>query len=262
MGEDEAPPPPPQMTVLPAPQSINVSAQQAAQAQTQAFKDLIPLLPEYAQTLTDIQRTQAPQLGEINIREQETTAPRLVRAALENLKIADPTGLAAREALGKEVLSGLSPERFGKLSDAEKRNAEQDVRAGQVARGGGTGLGDSLDEAIAKYALGNQRQQQQLGNVSAFLGGRDPQQSFDRVGAPVQTQNVNAMAGNLFPSTNALISQSGANYGAQVSGILGQDALAQRKYEYVDQNTSNPFLTGLAAFGSFAAEAAPKSISV
>lgn len=266
MGGEDSPPPAPAPVIIQQPQALTQTAQQAAQGQVDSFKQLIPLLPEYAQTMTDIQRDQAPQMSAINLQQQKEYGPQLIQAAMDNLKIADPTGLAARESLGKQVLSGLSSENFGQLSANEKRQAEQDVRAGQVARGGGTGMSDSIEEAINKYNLGNSRQQQQLSNVGSFLAGTPPQASFSSLNgagqtAPVGTPNVGGFSASLFPSTNALISNQAQNYATNANFTSANNQLMNNQFQYKDQNTSNPFLTGMAAFGSFAAESAPKSIS-
>lgn len=262
---DEAPPPAPAPMIIAPPAPIQQSASEAADAQVQAFGKLIPLLPQYAQTLTDIQRTQAPQMSEINLEQQQKYAPQLIQSALDNLKLADPTGLAVRQGLGKRVLGGLSDEQFGVLSPSEQRQAEQDIRAGQVARGGGTGMSDTFQEALAKYGAGIGRQQMQLSNAGSFLNGSTPQASFGSLNqagqtAPVGTQNVSGFSSGLFPSTNALIGQQQSNYG-QYTNALGQaNSLASSNYQFQNNPanaTANPFMTGLSTAAGIAGSILP-----
>jgi hypothetical protein len=250
MHGDESPAPPAAPTIIQAPQPLQQTASEAADAQVEAFGKLIPLLPQYAQTLTDIQKTQAPQMSQINIDQQKQYGPQLIQAAIDNLKLADPTGLAAREALGKRVLGGLGDDQFGKLSDSERRQAEQDIRAGQVARGGGTALSDTLDEAISKYNLGNQRQQQQLSNVGSFLAGTPPQASFGSLNqagqtAPVGTQNVSGFSSSMFPSTNSLIDNQSRNYNTYAGFASNQNQYNLGVAKYNQDYSSNPFMTGI-----------------
>lgn len=250
MSGDEAPAPPPAPVIISPPQSITQTASETADAQVAAFEKLIPLLPQYAQTLTDIQSAQAPQISEINIQQQQKYGPQLTRLALDNLKMADPTGLSAREHLGKRVLSGLMDENFGKLSAGETRQAEQDIRAAQIARGGGTALSDSIEEAISKYNLGTQTQQRQLANVGSFLAGTPPQASFGSLNqagqtAPVGTQNVQGFASGLFPSTNQLISNQAQNYGTMANFTTGLNSANLQRSQFNEEYSSNPFVTGL-----------------
>lgn len=259
---DESPPPPPAPVIIQPPQPVTQTASESADAQVEAFKKLIPLLPQYAQTLTDIQNTQAPQLSQSNLDQQKTYGPQLIQAALDNLKIADPTGLATRNALGQRVLSGLSDDQFGKLSPNEVRQAEQDVRAAQVSRGGGTGLGDSIQEAIQKYNLGNSRQQQQLSNAGSFLAGTPPQGNFAALNqagqtAPVGTQNVQGFSSQLFPSTNALISNQAQNYNTYSGFATGLNNYNLGVANYNQQYSDNPFLTGISAAATIAGKVAP-----
>lgn len=238
-----------------APPSPTQLSGDSAQAQVDAFKQLTPLLPQYAQTLTDIQKTQAPQLSQLNLDQQQLFGPQLIQASLDNLKLADPTGFQVRKTLGESVLNDLQQGR--NLNSQQTHQAEQDVRAGQVARGGGTGIGDSIQEAVQKYQLGENQYQNRLANAGAFLSGAPPQSSFGALNqagktAPVGTQDVSGFSGNLFPSTNQLIGAQANNFSTMSNNTNAANALANNQYQYRDQNTSNPFLTGLGAFGSFA----------
>lgn len=250
MSGDESPPPPAAPTIIQSPQPLSQTASEAADAQVEAFGKLIPLLPQYAQTLTDIQRSQAPQMSQINLQNQQQYGPQLIQAALDNLKMADPTGLAVRNEMGKKALAGLGDDQFGKLSDSERRQAEQDIRAGQVARGGGTALSDTLDEAIQKYNLGVNTQQRQLSNAGSFLNGSTPQAQFgslNQAGQTAQTgtQNVGGFSSGLFPSTNSLIQNQASNYGTYAGFANGMNNYNLGVANYNQQYSSNPFLTGI-----------------
>ncbi len=255
---DDSPPPAPAPVLIQQPSPGQVAGESAA-ASLAATKDMLSsgVLGEYAQQLTDIQKKQAPQLGAINLEQQTTYGPQLIQAAIDNLKIADPTGFQIRKQQGDIISQQLTPEQFGKLSPAEQRQAEQDIRAAQVSRGSGLALSDSLDEAIQKYQLGRGLQQQQLSNAGSFLAGTPPQGSFGALNqagqtAPVGNQNVQGFAQGLFPTTNALIQNQAQNFGTYADFTGRNNALMNQQFEYRDQNTSNPFLTGLSAFGSFA----------
>lgn len=254
--DDSSPPPPPAPIVIQQPPPISQSSQEASTAAADSLQALLQrgLLPQYAQTLTDIQKQQAPQLGQINVDTQKQFAPQLTQIALDQLKQADPTGFSIRQAEGNTILGQLSPEQFGKLSPQEKQDLEENVRSSQVARGGGTGLGDSIQEALAKYNLGTGIQQRQLSNAGSFLAGTPPQASFGALNqagqtSPVGTQNVQGIASQLFPSPNALIGQQISNFGQSSANANALNGLSNNQYQFGVNNTTNPFLTGLSFLG-------------
>lgn len=245
---DDTPAPAPQPIVVQAPPTTTALTDNSAEAQVKAFQQLIPLLPQYAQTLTDIQRTQAPQISDINLQQQQVYGPQLIQSALDNLKLADPTGFQIRQTLGSSILDDLNKGRS--LSDQQKRDLEQGVRAGQVSRGGGTGLSDSIEEAVQKYNLGENLYQNRLANAGSFLNGSTPQSSFGQLNqagktAPVGTQDVSGFSSQLFPSTNQLIGSQVSNYGNYANSVNALNSLNSSNYWNQVQNTSNPFLTGL-----------------
>jgi len=267
MDSEDSPPPAPAPVVIQQPATQTETALESAKGSAEGFKYILDqkLLPQYAQQLTDIQRDQAGQMSQINIDQQKLYGPQLMELALENIKRADPTGFEIRQNYGKEVLADIG--RGGELSGEERRLREQDIRAAQVSRGLGTGLSDAIDEA--RY-LGEQRynrRQQALAGAGAFLAGAPPQASFAALNqagrtAPVGTQDVSGAANTLFPSTNALMANQAANYNTFANFTNATNQLRNNQFQYHDQNTSNPFLTGLASFGGFVAAAAPKSINV
>ncbi len=247
-GDDQPPPPPPAPIVIAPPQAPAQTAMESAMANVDASQAILDrgILPRYAQQMTDIQAAQAPQLSEINLQQQRTYGPQLIQAAIDNLKSADPTGFAIRKAQGDLVLGQLGPDQFGKLSSGEQRQAEQDIRAGQVSRGGGTALSDTLDEAIQKYNLGRGLQQQQLSNAGSFLAGTPPQANFGALNqagqtAPVGTQNTQGFSQGLFPTTNALISNQAQNYGTYANFAGGMNNYNLNAAKYTQDYTTNPF---------------------
>lgn len=257
MMDDEAPPPPPAPVIINPPATSTETALDAAKGSAEGFKYILDqgLLPKYAQQLTDIQRDQAGQMSQINIDQQKLFGPQLVDLALANLKQSDPTGFAIRQSLGQKTLEDLNL--GGALSPEETRQAQQDVRAGQMSRGVGTGFSDAIDESSYLNGQRFNRDQQRKSNAASFLNGQTPQASFAALNqagqtAPVGTQNVSGAANSLFPSTNALISNQAQNYGTYANFTGQNNALMNNQFQYADQNTSNPFLTGLSAFGGFA----------
>lgn len=217
------------------------------------------LLSRYAQLQTDIQQQQAPQLAQSYLDVQKVYGPQMISLAMDNLKTADPSGFALREKLGTMALDDLSL--GGALSPEEQRNLQQDLRAGQVSRGVGTGFSDAIDEA--RY-LGNQRytrREQAKADAASFLAGTPPQASFASLNqagqtAPVGTQNINGVMGSVMPSTNQLISSQMNGYGIWADSINNANALNSRNYWNQFDRGSNPFLTGLGVASSLAGTAA------
>jgi len=244
--EDEAPPPPPAPIVIAQPPTSSVTASDNALANVEASEQILDrgILPRYAQVQTDIMRAQAPQLAQINLEQQKTVGPQLIQAAIDQLKMADPTGFKIRETLGERTLASL--QRGGALSDEELRARQQDIRAAQQARGVGTGLGDSIDEA--RY-LGDQRylrEQQAKVDAASFLAGAPPQASFASLNqagkvAPVGSQDVSGFASSLFPSTNALIANQAANYGTHAGFTSSMNSLNSANHWAGIDRVRNPF---------------------
>lgn len=249
--EDEAPPPAPAPTVIaPAPSPTELTAD-SLKAQLQYAPEFLKLnqesLPKYAQLLTDIEAAQAPQRAATNLATQKLYGPQLIDVALEQVRRADPTGIAIREKLGAQTLADLDA--GGGLTAEERRLAEQDIRSAQVSRGTGTGFGDAIDEA---RFLGGQRflrEQQRRANAGAFLAGQTPQSQFGATNqaartSPVASQDVNPFA-SLAPSTNALL--SAGMQGAQInsSNANALNAYNLNAWGQTQQYTTNPWMTGL-----------------
>ncbi len=239
MGGEEPPPPPAPVFYTPPPSgpSSTEMTRDALAAQLEFAPKQLELYktigPEQAQIQTDIQKTQAPQLAQIQLDLQKQFTPQQVDLALETVKRADPQGFAIRETLGKQIQSDL--EMGGALNPEETRLAQQDVRAAQVSRGGGTSLGEGLEEA--QY-LGNQRfqrGQQRQAAASSFLAGiPTPQQGANQTPTPQAGSQPIIPFQQLMPSTTDLVNTERSRYGPS------------QLYAQPQQEASpNPFMQGL-----------------
>lgn len=88
--------------------------------------------------------------------------------ARDQLRAVDPTGFALREQLGSTLQSELAA--GSGLTPDEERQITQSIRGAQVARGNIYGGAPVAEEAIARYNLGEQKQQQRMANVQSYLG--------------------------------------------------------------------------------------------
>lgn len=261
---DDSPPAAPAPVIISPPPSTQETALQSAMGSAEGLKYILDqgLLPRYAQTQTDIQAAQAPQLAQQYLDIQKSYGPQLVSAAMDQLKMSDPEGFAIRQRSGQLINEQLGADQFGKLSPEEQRQAEQDIRAGQVARGGGTSLGDTIQETLAKYGAGRNVQQQQLSNAGSFLAGTPPSANFGGLNqaaktAPVQSQDVSQAFGTLVPGANNLMANQANMYGTYANFTGNNNALNSSNYWAQQDRTSNPFVTGLTTAASIAGKFMP-----
>lgn len=83
-------------------------------------------------------------------------------------RTASPQAAGLIDTLTGQAASNLN---YGvNLSPTQTTQVQQSVRAGQEARGMGTGTGDATQEAFAQTDAGNQLYQQRLGNASQAAG--------------------------------------------------------------------------------------------
>lgn len=255
MEDDKPSLPSPVATV--APPSATDLANAATAAQVQNAPALLAsnqqVLPGYAQLQTDIMGAQAPQQAQINQDIQNKFGPQLVNLALQEIKQSDPTGFALREASGNALAANIAS--GGTLTPAELARAQDQIRSGQAARGMGSGIGDVQQEALALDINQRERQQQDLAAANQFLNSWSPEKDINKFvnpQAPVSAPNVNQFASTA-PSGSELASlgMQSANLGERQNEFASNYGMESA--QYIDQNTSNPFLTGLAAAGSFAA---------
>lgn len=263
MGDDGGGSPPPQPTPMPAPPTPTQLAQQAYEAQAQTAPSYLSLnqqmLPGYAQLFTDIQKQQAPQMAQLNLGLQQQYTPGLIDVALNAVKQADPTGFAIREQLGKQVSGDLAA--GGALTPEETMRAQQDIRAGQVQRGVGTGWGDVISEASQLNLDQFAREQARQAAARAFMQGRSPLDEFGAVNiagrtVPMESPNVSGFA--LQPAqTGQLLSTGMQSANMLRQNIESQNEAAMQQWQYQQQqaNQPNPFLEGLIGAGTLAATA-------
>jgi hypothetical protein len=238
MGEEEKPQGQPEaIQYAPPPNPSQVATQNSAAAVEGAGNVLNSgILGRYAQQQTDIQSAQAPQLAALYNQVQQQYSPQMVDLAISNLKRADPTGFAIRENLGSQIGSELSM--GGGLTPEEQRLAQQDIRAGQVSRGSGTGFSDAVDEA--RY-LGNERfnrMQQRQNAAFNFTNNMNPAAAANAQ-APVSTPDVSGFAQGLFPTTGQLIGSQQGYFNAQSNNIGNQNAFNQNAFQFGVANTRN-----------------------
>jgi hypothetical protein len=244
MGEDVTPESP-EAQQAPPPPSVAQLMDDATAAQGRAFDANLPRLGQYAQTMTDIQGQQAPQMLQQYLQNQRVGGPALVGMAVDMVKQADPEGFSLRQSLLQRAQEGVNA--GGNLTDAETRRYQDDIRQAQINRGFGTGQSDFLEESAFMNAQRNQREQQRMASAMQVLSGRTPMDFFGQVNqagkvAPFQTQDVSGMAGNLIPSTSNLMSFGQNAWGQNAANINNQNAMRQHQFEYGFENTYNPLM--------------------
>ena len=104
-----------------------------------------------------------------------------LRAATDAGREANPTAYATRDALGQQVSDELAM--GSQMTDAQKRNYTEKVRAAQIARGNYVGDSASFDEALNLTGYGDQLQQQRQQAALSFINSKDLAPNFSTVGA-------------------------------------------------------------------------------
>lgn len=157
---------------------------------------------------------------------------------LKRIQESDPTGFSLRQNLAQKLTDDLN---LGSgLSDQEQRQAEQSVRAGQVARGNYTGTPQVVQEAIQKFNLGNQLKNQRQAAASSYVFGSPITNQFGNINqaqqgaAPNVSTNVNA--GQLNPNAGQLGTQFALQrYGTQSNIWATQAGIAASQPTLMDQ---------------------------
>jgi len=103
--------------------------------------------------------TRTANLGDINA---------LIPGMTAATRSASPQAAGLIDSLTGEAASNLN--NGTNLSATQATTVQQGVRAGQEARGMGTGASDAMQEAFAQSNAGNQLYQQRLGNASQAAG--------------------------------------------------------------------------------------------
>jgi hypothetical protein len=157
-------------------------------------------------------------------------------AALRQL---DPTGYAARQALGQRVLGDLN--RGTQLDPEYARQLEQNVRAGQSARGNILGNSAVSAEALYKGQRAQQLYGQRLAEAGGFLGLQTPEQQV-------------AGISSVYPDRSSAYVNPNAGYQGQQWGLQNyQNQLAQYT---ASGGANNPWMGALAGSAQGAATGA------
>lgn len=145
----------------------------------------------------------------------------------KELELADPTGAAIREKMGKSVLGDL--EAGQQLSDGIKADVVESERAAQAARGNVVGASSGAAEAMTVGNAGYRLWQQKLANAASFLSGATPQAQFASLTGAQQGVTPFQMAG-VQAGTN--INANAAAQGWQAAQNKWQMEFAKEQWEF------------------------------
>jgi hypothetical protein len=166
---------------------------------------------------------------------QKEYGPQMAQQQKEQLKAIDPDYYAAREGLGRQMLTELQAGR--ELTDQQRQNVEQSVRGAQTARGNVLGSANVAQEALAKFDVGEKLRQQRMANVQSYLQGMPISAQLGSLAgaqqgaAPFMPQPLPPPAMSLNPNAaGQALQHSASTYGTYVRGMA---------------NRSNPWMTGL-----------------
>lgn len=170
---------------------------------------------------------------------QKEYGPQMAQQQKEQLKAIDPDYYAAREGLGKQMLTELQSGR--ELTGKQRQNVEQSVRGAQTARGNVLGSANVAQEALAKFDVGEKLRQQRLSNVQGYLQGMPISAQLGSLAgaqqgaAPFMPQQLQPGVGVAAGATGGqALQHSASTYGTYVRGMANQ---------------SNPWMTGLGFVG-------------
>ncbi len=176
--------------------------------------------------LLDLYAKSAPQVSQIELQNAQQYDPQRIALARQNLQLSDPTRFALQESYTQQALNDLNL--GSQLSDSQRREAEQNIRKAQQSRGNVFGINPAIDEAIAKYDLGEKMKAQRQGVAASALGFSVPSQFGSlsqaqqgatqfRPIAPELPFGVNPNAGQLGTSfALGRYQQQSANWNSQV----------------------------------------------
>ena len=220
-----------------------------------------------AQTLIDIQKNYGADY---------------VKQRIEELKLADPTGYAARQQLFDSIMADAeskSPNEqmskdlqsqvqqmlttSGELTPEQRQEVQQNVRGGQVARGITLGNAPVSEEASATVGAQDRLRQQQQDMGKTYLSSgitpediqyRKIQQSLSNLGAFRQGVTPTAQFSSLSSAGNGSAPFNAPNY--QTPATLNPERAAQTGVNFANnvyessQNQANPWLSGLSLAAS------------
>lgn len=176
--------------------------------------------------------------------------------ATEALRQADPQQAALIDEMNQQAMSELAL--GGALSDSQKRNIQQGMRAGQVSRGLGVGVGDAVAEALAQAEGAEQMKASrrqfagQVAGLNQSVKG-DPFMSILGRSSGVSPM----MAGQIFGQGKSMVPGQLFNpESSYAGGLYGQNAqMTMGAKQATARNRSNMMGAiiggGLGAFGSY-----------
>ncbi|NDC55449.1 MAG: hypothetical protein EBZ69_01280 [Alphaproteobacteria bacterium] len=202
-----------------------------------------------ARELADFQRKESDANTRFQIDLGKKYSSEVVSEARRQLQELDPSGFALREQFGRILQDELAA--GSELTPDEQRQVSQSVRGAQVARGNIYGGAPIAQEAIARYNVGEQKQQQRMANVQSYLGLNPIVQQAGGLSSlqqgPVAYQptpvpqgvNINPMAGQI--GTNFALGV----YGNQTSQYNAQLDYQASTYASSQQNSPLKWITGI-----------------
>jgi hypothetical protein len=230
--------------------------------------------PGFDAIQTESAERTAREMSRIMLELEQEYGPQYIEQARENIRLSDPEGWEARMLLHEMVMRDA--ERGGELSPDERREVQQAVRGGQVARGNVLGDAAAFEEAMETGDAAWRRQQQRMGNLASFTQGATPQAQFGQisraqqgaspfapVGGPVTDPNRTAQAAGQIHGTQAGLHQAYLNRpnpwmqaagmitgaGAQMAGAYISGPMSVQAYQQGGGGQTNPWLSHQAGGG-------------
>lgn len=205
-------------------------------AQIDSLPDILKAEGEYGPLLQALELAAAERgargMAETMLEIQRDFGPAFLDEAMKQWEKADPEGAAARRQLAGLVMEDAA--NAGRLSDPERREVQQAVRGGQLARGNFLGDASTFEEAMMTGEAAWRRRQQAISNLSGFLAGPTPQQGM------AQLPGATGGAAPVMPLTGPGVIDRGAAAGGASTIYGGQAALANARL-----NQPNPWMQGL-----------------
>ena len=176
--------------------------------------------------------------------------------ALAQIDRSDPYNRKIREAAAKKIYNELLA--GDGLTVEEAKQAEEEIRGAQAARGNILGNAASAQEALGKFELKQKLKQQRLGNASQYYLGTPITAQYQSLSGAQQGtapyQPVNFASGM---GLNANAGAQGAQYaqgiyGTQMSGYNAGLGYSANIYS-ADSQKPNPWMQGLGVVAGAAA---------
>ena len=182
--------------------------------------------------------------------------------ATEALRQADPQQAALIDEMNQQAMSELAL--GGALSDSQKRNIQQGMRAGQVSRGLGVGVGDAVAEALAQ-AEGAEQMKASRRQFAGQVAGMNQSVKGDPFMSILgRSSGVSPMmAGQIFGQGKSMVPGQLFNpESSYAGGLYGQNAqMTMGARQATARNRSNMFgavMGGLGALGGGYLSRTPK----